>query len=232
MALAGRLRAVAEDMAQMPPAIGAVHFGARIADLVIGAGAHGPLVDRLPETRPAGAAVILVRRGIKRIAAARAGEGAFALFLVERVAESTLRPGLAQDVVLVARKEAAPFGLGLGDAEALRLGGRGAAGGDQRQNRADPGGGKHGAAVGSRQAHRIFLPWCLAGIYARDTGEVSADQNVVISTSSLRKPWTKFARTRSTSPATCTRIRRLCSSSSSTRSWSSARRAPTQRWMP
>ena len=45
--LSGGLGPVAENMAEMPAAIRAMHFGARVADLVIGAGAHGPLV-RLP----------------------------------------------------------------------------------------------------------------------------------------------------------------------------------------
>ena len=57
-------------------------------------------------------------------------------------------------------------------------------------------------------------------------------QNFSSVTSILRKPWTKLARTRSTLPVTFTRIRRLCISSIRILSCSSARRAPTQRWMP
>src|SRR3990170_3456525 len=57
VALAGRRRAVIEHMALMPAATSAVIFRARIDELEIGLAAYG-VRQRLPETWPAGAALV------------------------------------------------------------------------------------------------------------------------------------------------------------------------------
>ncbi len=81
--LAGRLGTVREDMAQMPAAIGAVHFGARVADLVVGAGPDRA-GQSLPEAGPAGARIVFGFGRIQLVAAACADERARALFVIER----------------------------------------------------------------------------------------------------------------------------------------------------
>ena len=82
MALAGGFGAIAKNMPQMSAAIRAVDFGARVADFIIGAGAYRPIVDRLEKARPAGAAVIFMRRRIEPVATASADIGSGSLFLV------------------------------------------------------------------------------------------------------------------------------------------------------
>ena len=59
MPLPGWLGPVAEDMAQMPAAIRAMHLCAGIADLVIDRRAHRTLLNSSPERGPSGPAVIL-----------------------------------------------------------------------------------------------------------------------------------------------------------------------------
>ena len=78
MAQSGGLRAIVEDMAEMPAAAAAMHFGAGIAQLVVGGFADG-VFERLVEAGPAGARVILGRRIKQRQVAALAGKDASAL---------------------------------------------------------------------------------------------------------------------------------------------------------
>src|SRR3954471_20404133 len=79
----GRLRAVVEDVAEMPAATRAMDLGARHEERVVGRGLDRA-VDWLVEARPTGAGVELGLGGEERLAAGRAGEGALALLVVER----------------------------------------------------------------------------------------------------------------------------------------------------
>ena len=187
----------------MPAAAGAVHLGARIAGFPIGRGCQRA-GQRLPETGPAGLAVILGVGSEQRQAIGGADEGALAVLLEQRRGEGHLGALLAQDVILLGGQPLFPFGIAEADRIGFRVGGA-AAGGQHRKCRA-----------GDQPAH----------------GLAPLHQNRSIVVSSLRKPWTKLARTRCCSPVTCTRMRRLCISSSRILSCSSASRAPTQRWMP
>src|SRR5438552_17013820 len=71
VALAGRLRTVGEDVAQMAAALGAMHLGAAHEEALVGRGADCDLLG-LPEAPPAAAAVVLGRRVEQRLAAAGA----------------------------------------------------------------------------------------------------------------------------------------------------------------
>lgn len=102
MSFAGRLRAVIEDMPQMSTAIGAVHFGAGYANLVVNRGSDSSGFGT-PECGPAGAAFILRFGRIKQVVTTRAVILARALFVIQRRSEATLRARFAQDVKLLAR---------------------------------------------------------------------------------------------------------------------------------
>src|SRR5690349_3577904 len=88
-ALTGRPRAVLEDVAQMPAAVRAMHFGAGHEPGAVGRG-FGRTVQRLPEARPSGAALVFRVRGVERLAAAGARERAFALLWIERARAGAL----------------------------------------------------------------------------------------------------------------------------------------------
>src|ERR1700733_6467165 len=77
------------------------------------------VVQRLPETRPAGAALIFGFRGEQRIVATGTGEDALAMFLEQRARIRSLGAFLAQDFILLRRQLRAPFGVGLLDLEFL-----------------------------------------------------------------------------------------------------------------
>src|SRR4051794_20377434 len=62
VALAGRRRAVVEHVTEMAAAAAAMHFRARDAERAVFAGRHG-VIERRPETRPAGVAIEL---GVRR----------------------------------------------------------------------------------------------------------------------------------------------------------------------
>src|SRR4051794_36965420 len=68
---AGRLRAVVEDVAEMAAAAAAMDFGAQHAEGTV-LGLPHRVVERLPETRPAGAALELGVGGKQRQVAAGA----------------------------------------------------------------------------------------------------------------------------------------------------------------
>src|ERR1700752_4053772 len=102
IAQSGRRRAVGEDMAEMTAAAAAMAFG---ADHAVGAILR--FLDRaglgIVEARPAGAALELLLRLEQHLPAARAGEGAGALLVVERAAARPLGAVLAHDVKLLGR---------------------------------------------------------------------------------------------------------------------------------
>ena len=83
VALAGRLRAVVEDVALVAAAARAVVLGARNEHLEVGLGRHAR-PDGGVEARPAGAALELRLRREQRQVAAGADEAALALLVVER----------------------------------------------------------------------------------------------------------------------------------------------------
>src|SRR5512143_3532342 len=89
-------------------------FLARHDELVVDLGRDGA-VDRFPEARPAGPAVVLGARFEQRQLARGADEGPLALFVVERARERPLGALLAQDVELLGGQHFPPLGFGLGD---------------------------------------------------------------------------------------------------------------------
>src|SRR4051812_23478635 len=96
----------------MAAATAAVDLGARHAEGAILRLAHR-VVERLPEARPAGAALELGVGGKQRQVAAGAGEDALAMLLQQRAGARPLGAVLAQDVVLHRRELRAPLGVGL-----------------------------------------------------------------------------------------------------------------------
>src|SRR5271154_31553 len=105
-----RRRAILEDMAEMRTAARAMHLGARHAPAAVDGRRHRAR-HRIVEARPTGAAVELPGRFEQRLAAARAGKDAGALFIVERATAGALGAVLARDRILLGGEQRAPFGL-------------------------------------------------------------------------------------------------------------------------
>src|SRR6185503_12766188 len=80
IALAGRLGAIREDMAEMAAALGAMDLGSGHEVAGVGRGLDG-VGDRRPEGRPARAAFVLGTRVEQGLAAAGTAEGASALLV-------------------------------------------------------------------------------------------------------------------------------------------------------
>src|SRR5260221_2193887 len=110
IAFAGRLRAVLGDVAEMAAAAAAMHFGARIDELVIGRRPHRA-VERRPEARPTGAAVVLGVRREQLLVAAGANVDTGIVALVERARTGALGDVAAQHGVLLLAQALAPFGV-------------------------------------------------------------------------------------------------------------------------
>src|SRR6267143_4590618 len=124
VAQAGRLRPIVENVTEMAAAAAAVDFGPQHPEGAVFGLADG-IVERLIETRPAGAALEFRLRGEQRQVAAGAGEDALAMLLEQRARPRTLGALLAQDFILLRRQLRAPFRIGLFDLELLRgVGGR------------------------------------------------------------------------------------------------------------
>src|SRR5438105_4219067 len=102
---------VLEHVAKMAPAAAAMHFRARHPEAAIGRGLDRAR-NRIVEARPAGAALELGLGDEQRLFAARAGEGAGALLIVERAAAGRFRAMPAHDRILLGREQAAPFLVG------------------------------------------------------------------------------------------------------------------------
>src|SRR5262245_31927667 len=96
----------------MPPATGAMDFGPDHQPRAVHAGPDRP-IQRLPETRPARAAVELRRRGKEIARASGACEGAGPVFVVEGAAIGPLGRLPAQDPVLGRRQAPPPFIIAL-----------------------------------------------------------------------------------------------------------------------
>ena len=145
----------------MAAAAAAMHFGARHAERRVLGFADG-IVERLPEARPAGAALVFGVRGEQRQVAAGAGEDALALFLQQRARTRPLGAVLAQDLILLRRQLRAPFGVGLFDLEFL--------GGLRRRRRAASG--RRQGQTGRRRMRagyggRSWKSPCEAGVTVR-----------------------------------------------------------------
>src|SRR5262245_43790485 len=108
-------------MAEMAAAAAAMNFGPRNADLVIGAFADR-VEQRLPEARPARAAVELGLRGKQRQFAAGAVEEARALFMIERARARTFRSRLPQHGELFGRQKRFPLFRCFGDLKTFGMG--------------------------------------------------------------------------------------------------------------
>src|SRR4051794_20214388 len=132
VAQAGRLRPIVEYVPEMSAAAAAMHRGSLHEERVVSGGADR-VRQRLPETRPAGSALVLGVRREQRQVAARAGERTLALFLVERARAGAFRALPAQHVVLRRRETAAPLLVALADFETLT--GRGIARGAEAHRR-------------------------------------------------------------------------------------------------
>src|SRR4051812_30712972 len=120
IAQSGRRRAIRKDVAEMAAAAAAMRFSASHA-----VGTVVRFLDRarfrIVEARPAGAALELLLRLEQLLPAARAGEGAGALLVIERAASRPLGAVLAHDVELLGRQNLAPLGLGVGDGISLHV---------------------------------------------------------------------------------------------------------------
>src|SRR6186997_610353 len=112
IAQTGRLRSVLEDVPHVSAAAAAVDFRARHPERRVLGFANG-IVERFPEARPAGAALIFGFRGEQRQVAAGAGEDALAFFFQQWARTWPLGAMLAQDLILLRRELRAPFGVGL-----------------------------------------------------------------------------------------------------------------------
>src|SRR3546814_12020147 len=103
---------ILEDVAEVAAAAPAVHLRAGQEEAVVLPGADG-VRQRLPEARPAGAAVVLVLRRIGGEVAAPAVVEAGALLLQERAAARPLGRLLAQHGLGLGTQQAAPILLAL-----------------------------------------------------------------------------------------------------------------------
>src|SRR6185369_11323022 len=112
IALAGRLGAIREDMAEMAAALGAMDLGSGHEVAGVGRGLDG-VGDRRPEGRPARAAFVLGTRVEQGLAAAGTAEGASALLVVERAGEGPLGAVVAQHVMLQRVELVLPLGVAL-----------------------------------------------------------------------------------------------------------------------
>src|SRR6478735_5819823 len=124
VAQAGRLRSIVENVTEMAAAAAAVDFGPRHPKGEVFSLADG-IIERLIETRPAGAALEFRLRGEQRQVAAGAGEDTLAMLLEQRARSRPLGALLAQDLILLRRQLRAPFRIGLLDLEFLTGLGRG-----------------------------------------------------------------------------------------------------------
>src|SRR5712664_2391524 len=118
VAQAGRLRPIVENVTEMAAAAAAVDFGPQHPEGAVFGLADG-VVERLIETRPAGAALEFRLRGEQRQVAAGAGEDALAMLLEQRARTRALGALLTQDLVLLRRQLRAPLRIGLFDLEFL-----------------------------------------------------------------------------------------------------------------
>src|SRR4051812_37466436 len=104
----------------MAAALGAVHFGPGHEEAAVGRGADAT-GQRLPEGRPAGAALEFRGRVEQWLAATGADKRTGALLLVQRTGEGTLGAVLAQHAVLLRIELLAPLLVTLLDREGLAL---------------------------------------------------------------------------------------------------------------
>src|SRR4026207_2440370 len=91
----------------MPLTACAVHLGAYHSVRAVGRCFHS-LFERRPETRPAGTAFELGRRGEQVLSAPGTSEDTVPVLLVERTCPSPFGPVLAQNVILLWRQPRAP----------------------------------------------------------------------------------------------------------------------------
>src|SRR4030095_15719644 len=119
MALAGWRATSGEDMAEMAAAAAAMFLRPEDPARQVAAIADG-VWKRLPEARPAGAAVKFGGRAEQGQGAAGAGEDAPAMFVQKRAGGGPLGPCLAQAMVTLRSKAAAPVGGAMLDFECRR----------------------------------------------------------------------------------------------------------------
>src|SRR6201996_8613028 len=141
VAQAGRLRPIVENVTEVTAAAAAVNFGPQHSEGAVFALADG-VFERLPKTRPAGAALIFRCRGEQRQIAAGTGEDALAMLLEQRACPRSFGAFLAQDFILLRRQLRAPFRVGLFDLEFLLGTGRGASQPAQGSKAQESGGGR------------------------------------------------------------------------------------------
>src|ERR1700730_5197064 len=118
IAQAGRLRPVVENVAEMAAAAAAVNFGPQHPKGAVFGLADGVL-ERLIETRTAGAAFEFGLRREQRQVAAGAGEDALAVLFQERARARPLGTLLAEDFILLRGQLRAPFRISLFDLKLL-----------------------------------------------------------------------------------------------------------------
>ncbi len=120
MTLAGRRRTVVEDMTQMTAAAAAVHFGAYGKQAAVDRRGDG-IGQRRGETRPAGAAVVLRRRGVVPAGCSRrSGKTPVRCSPSSGLLPARSVPLSRRIWILLRRQQPAPFGVGLDHLERCR----------------------------------------------------------------------------------------------------------------
>ena len=119
MTLAGRRRAVVEDMAEMPAAAAAVDLDPLHEQRPVQPRADGAR-ERIPEARPAGAGIEFRLRRIGGEIAARAMKNALPVLLQQRAGAGALGGVLAEHGELRLVQDLPPFGVRPDDIEDFR----------------------------------------------------------------------------------------------------------------
>src|SRR5262249_39199616 len=114
IAQVGRRWAILEDVTEMAAAAAAVHLGAHHPVAAV-ARAFDPSLDWIIVARPARAALGFGLGYEQRLTASDSAGRAWTLLVIERAAAGTFGPVTAHDVVLLAREQAPPFLVGVGD---------------------------------------------------------------------------------------------------------------------
>ncbi len=115
VAQASRRRSILEDMSLMPITARTMDFRARHEEFEIGARLDHLRIDRLPEARPARAAVEFVFRGEQRKVTTGAMVNARLMVLMERTRESPFRIFMTQYPIGSRRQQLLPFIVALYD---------------------------------------------------------------------------------------------------------------------
>lgn len=102
-------RTIFEDVTLVAATTAAMDFRAHIQEQCAVLTRAYRVVERLPETWPAGAAIVFMFRGKQGQIAAGAVKKAGPFFIVQRTGKGTLGAMVAENVILLRRKNLPPF---------------------------------------------------------------------------------------------------------------------------